>query len=229
MSESVDRFPNLREMEAVPLFRTLGFAFTGAGEGWAEVTFTESPETHNLYGIVHGGVWLFLADSAMGGALGTVVQPSERVLTAQSDFGCDRSRAGGSVLEERSSGAAGRSITAPSICSTPPAGRSARAAEHTWSSPPATSLTPIAFDPVAVGSSADVVPASDTRTNNRYVIVYRSVKERQRLRVLQPSAWILTPSPDCRQRTTTPSSGTSWPSVHCALPATSVVTTRGSA
>ena len=73
-------------MQAVPLFGELGYEFTDAGEGWAEITFTASPAANNLYGIVHGGVWLVLADSAMGGALATVAAPDERILTAQSDF-----------------------------------------------------------------------------------------------------------------------------------------------
>ncbi len=86
MSDHLDRFPALRQMQDVPIFRDLGYEFTDAGEGWAEITFTNSPAAGNLYGIVHGGVWLVIADSAMGGALGTVVDPDERVITAQSEF-----------------------------------------------------------------------------------------------------------------------------------------------
>ncbi|MFN0094926.1 MAG: PaaI family thioesterase [Dehalococcoidia bacterium] len=81
-----ERFPALAAMAAAPLFAALGYRFSGAGEGWAEITFTASPATNNLYGIVHGGVWLFLADSAMGGALGTVCDPAERIITTQADF-----------------------------------------------------------------------------------------------------------------------------------------------
>ena len=79
-------YPALREMESVSLFAALGFTFTGAGEGWAEVTLTSGPAVHNLYGIVHGGVWLVVGDSAMGAALATLELPTARVLTAQSDF-----------------------------------------------------------------------------------------------------------------------------------------------
>lgn len=82
----LNRYPPLRDMQAVPLFADLGYRFTDAGDGWCEITLTASPRTHNLYGIVHGGVWLLIADSAMGGALGTVQQPGERVITAQSEF-----------------------------------------------------------------------------------------------------------------------------------------------
>jgi uncharacterized protein (TIGR00369 family) len=84
--EHVDAYPVLREMEAVPLFGDLGYRFTDAGEGFAEITFTASERTQNLYGIVHGGAWLFLADSAMGGALGTVAGEGARVITGQLDF-----------------------------------------------------------------------------------------------------------------------------------------------
>jgi uncharacterized protein (TIGR00369 family) len=73
-------------MQAVSLFHDLGYRFTAAGEGWAEITFRATAATHNLYGIVHGGVWLFLADSAMGGALATLVTGDERVITTQADF-----------------------------------------------------------------------------------------------------------------------------------------------
>ena len=81
-----ERYPPLREMQAVALFGDLGYRFTEAGDGWCEITLTATPRTHNLYGIVHGGVWLLVADSAMGGALGTVQAPGERVITAQSEF-----------------------------------------------------------------------------------------------------------------------------------------------
>ena len=73
-------------MEAVTLFAALGYRFTGAGEGWAEVTLTVTPSVHNLYGIVHGGVWLIVADSAMGAALATREPVTSRVISAQSDF-----------------------------------------------------------------------------------------------------------------------------------------------
>jgi len=86
MSDHLDRYPALRDMQAVPLFANLNYEFTDAGDGWAEITFTASDRVNNLYGIVHGGVWLVLADSAMGGALATVAAPDERIITAQSDF-----------------------------------------------------------------------------------------------------------------------------------------------
>lgn len=85
-AEILERYPALREMQAAPLFAAMGYRFTGAGDGWCEITLEATEQTHNLYGIVHGGVWLLVADSAMGGALGTVQAEGERVITAQSEF-----------------------------------------------------------------------------------------------------------------------------------------------
>ncbi|MCE2392499.1 MAG: PaaI family thioesterase [Proteobacteria bacterium] len=85
-AEILDRYPPLREMQAVPLFRDLGYRFSDAGEGWCEIRFVASERAMNLYGIVHGGVWLLLSDSAMGGALATVQAPGERLIAGQADF-----------------------------------------------------------------------------------------------------------------------------------------------
>jgi uncharacterized protein (TIGR00369 family) len=81
-----DRYPALAKMQAVSLFSSLRYQFTDAGDGWAEIGFTASERTYNLYGIVHGGAWLFLADSAMGGALGTVCAATEQIIATQLDF-----------------------------------------------------------------------------------------------------------------------------------------------
>ena len=97
MPDHFDRYPALREMQAVPLFADLGYEFTDAGDGWAEIVLAAAPSTHNLYGIVHGGVWLIVADSAMGGALATVAAPDERVITAQSEFRWLRPLAGDTI------------------------------------------------------------------------------------------------------------------------------------
>ena len=108
---SVDRYPALAAMEAVPLFALLGYRFTDAGEGWAEITFTASERSSNLYGIVHGGVWLFLADSAMGGALGTVCAPAERIITTQADFRWLRGLEGGTIRARGRVVRRGRSVS----------------------------------------------------------------------------------------------------------------------
>ena len=85
-------------MEAVPLFRDLGYYFRDAGEGFAEITFSKTERTQNLYGIVHDGVWLFLADSAMGAALGTAVESEHRVITTQAEFRWLRALAGDTIV-----------------------------------------------------------------------------------------------------------------------------------
>ena len=85
-AEILELYPALKEMQAVPLFRDLGYRFTDAGEGWCEITFAVSDRVMNLYGIVHGGVWLVLSDSAMGGALGTIQAPGEQLIAGQQEF-----------------------------------------------------------------------------------------------------------------------------------------------
>lgn len=113
MSESsaIARYPALAAMQAVPLFATLGYEFTAAGDGWAEITFTASASAMNLYGIVHGGVWLFLADSAMGGALGTVCVSDERIITTQADFRWLRALSGQTIRARGSVVKRGRSVS----------------------------------------------------------------------------------------------------------------------
>ena len=69
-----------------PIYRHLGFDITAGGEGWLEVTLNVSDLVLNADGVVHGGVWLIVADSAMGGALRTLLVPGERAVTGQIDF-----------------------------------------------------------------------------------------------------------------------------------------------
>ncbi len=104
-------YPALATMQAVPLFSALGCRFQDAGEGWAELLFEVSPKTDNLYGITHGGAWLFLADSAMGAALGTLCAPEERVITTQSDFRWLRALEGGIIVARGEVLRRGRSVS----------------------------------------------------------------------------------------------------------------------
>ncbi len=69
-----------------PLYDHLGFGITDGGEGWLEISLDVTDVVLNADGVVHGGVWLVIADSAMGGALRTLIDPSERAVTAQTDF-----------------------------------------------------------------------------------------------------------------------------------------------
>ncbi|PKN82248.1 MAG: hypothetical protein CVU47_03675 [Chloroflexi bacterium HGW-Chloroflexi-9] len=69
-----------------PIYEHLGFDITDGGEGWLEVTLQITPVILNADGVVHGGVWLVVADSAMGGAVRTLIDHTQRGVTSQSDF-----------------------------------------------------------------------------------------------------------------------------------------------
>lgn len=69
-----------------PIYDYLGFDITDGGEGWAEVTLTLQDVLLNADGVLHGGVWTVVADTAMGAAARTLIEPTERVITSQMDF-----------------------------------------------------------------------------------------------------------------------------------------------
>lgn len=69
-----------------PIYEHLGFDITDGGDGWLEITLRVSDVVLNADGVVHGGVWLVVADSAMGGAIRTQLEPGERAVTGQLDF-----------------------------------------------------------------------------------------------------------------------------------------------
>ncbi len=69
-----------------PVYAILGFSITDGGEGWVECTLVVRDELLNADGVLHGGVWLLVADSAQGGAVRTLLTPEERTATVQSDF-----------------------------------------------------------------------------------------------------------------------------------------------
>jgi acyl-CoA thioesterase len=69
-----------------PIYDILGFDITDGGEGWLEVTLQIADGVLNADGVVHGGVWTLVSDTAMGGAVRTLIEPHERVVTSQSDF-----------------------------------------------------------------------------------------------------------------------------------------------
>ena len=126
------QYPALARMQAVPLFSTLGYRFTAAGDGWAEITFSASPASENLYGIVHGGVWLFLADSAMGAALGTVCAEEERVITTQADFRWLRALQGETIVARGEVLRRGRSVSHCLVTLRDGAGRAIGAGSGTY-------------------------------------------------------------------------------------------------
>ena len=84
-SEEHDWLALPRAMRA-PIYDLLGFDITDGGEGWLEVTLSIGDELLNADGVLHGGVWTVLADTAMGGAVRTLITPQQRVVTSQSDF-----------------------------------------------------------------------------------------------------------------------------------------------
>lgn len=69
-----------------PIYDYMGFDITDGGEGWAEITLTIPDVLLNADGVLHGGVWTVVSDTAMGAAARTLIEPHERVITSQMDF-----------------------------------------------------------------------------------------------------------------------------------------------
>jgi uncharacterized protein (TIGR00369 family) len=76
----------VRAKMTVPLFENLDFAVTAAGEGWAEITLQVSPRLYNPNGVLHGGMWTMIADSAMAAAIHTMLPLGEMSATMQLDM-----------------------------------------------------------------------------------------------------------------------------------------------
>jgi uncharacterized protein (TIGR00369 family) len=76
----------LQQKMTVPLFRDLDFALTAAGEGWAEITLNVAPRHFNPNGVLHGGMWTMIADSAMAAAIHSMIAPDEMSATMQLDI-----------------------------------------------------------------------------------------------------------------------------------------------
>ena len=62
-------------------YRWAGIELTDAAPGQAEVSFDAGPHHLNLQGLVHGGVLATLADTAMGLAVRTHLEPGRRHVT----------------------------------------------------------------------------------------------------------------------------------------------------
>lgn len=77
---------DLRSKLTVPLYENLDFALTAAGEGWAEITLQVSPRLYNPNGVLHGGMWTMIADSAMAAAIHSMLEPGESSATMQLDM-----------------------------------------------------------------------------------------------------------------------------------------------
>ncbi len=81
-----------------PVYDYLGFDITDGGEGWAEVTLQIRDVLLNADGVLHGGVWTVVTDTAMGAAARTLMEPHERVITTQADFRWLRAISGDALI-----------------------------------------------------------------------------------------------------------------------------------
>ncbi|MGH2596833.1 MAG: PaaI family thioesterase [Actinomycetota bacterium] len=74
----------LRErLQASEFYRWAGIELVGAGSGEVEIAFEAGAQHVNLQGLVHGGMLATLADTAMGLAVRTVLDPGRRHVTVQ--------------------------------------------------------------------------------------------------------------------------------------------------
>ena len=64
-------------------YRWAGVEVTDASAGVVEIAFEAGPQHLNLQGLVHGGILATLADTAMGLAVRTVLEPGRRHVTVQ--------------------------------------------------------------------------------------------------------------------------------------------------
>ena len=64
-----------------PFHTWLGVRVVDAGQGWVRLELDAGQEHRNLQGLVHGGLLATLADTAMGLAIRTSVEPGRRHVT----------------------------------------------------------------------------------------------------------------------------------------------------
>lgn len=69
------------EAEPAPITRWFGMRPVSFGEGTASLEMTTTENHLNPMAIIHGSVFVALADSAMGCALATVIEPGETFST----------------------------------------------------------------------------------------------------------------------------------------------------
>ena len=65
-----------------PYYRHIGMEVVEAGDGKSQLRLTGDRPLANLFGALHGGVTASLIDSACGVALGSILEPGERAVTA---------------------------------------------------------------------------------------------------------------------------------------------------
>jgi uncharacterized protein (TIGR00369 family) len=74
----------LRErLQGSEFYRWADIELVNASPGRVEVAFEAGPQHVNLQGLVHGGMLATLADTAMGLAVRTVLEPGRRHVTVQ--------------------------------------------------------------------------------------------------------------------------------------------------
>ena len=84
MDEETALVEELRErLRSTEFYRWSGIELVDARPGHADVAFEAGPQHVNLQGLVHGGVLATLADTAMGLAVRTVLEPDRRHVTVQ--------------------------------------------------------------------------------------------------------------------------------------------------
>ena len=82
MDEGADLIRELRErLQGSEFYRWAGIELTDASPGQAEISFDAGPHHVNLQGLVHGGMLATLADTAMGLAVRTQLEPGRRHVT----------------------------------------------------------------------------------------------------------------------------------------------------
>ncbi|MGH8992038.1 MAG: PaaI family thioesterase, partial [Acidimicrobiia bacterium] len=85
----------------MPLITRLGAALTAYGEGWAEATWTPTPDACNPAGTVQAGVQAVLLDAAMNFALLAALDRGDRVATLEMKVSNLRAAPGGERLDVR--------------------------------------------------------------------------------------------------------------------------------
>jgi uncharacterized protein (TIGR00369 family) len=85
----------------MPLITHLGASFTSYGEGWAEATWTPTPDACNPAGAVQAGVQAVLLDAAMNFALSAALDRGDRCATLEMKTSNLRAASGGERLAVR--------------------------------------------------------------------------------------------------------------------------------
>lgn len=88
----------------------IGLEFTDVGEGWARGELTVGDELTNPYGTLHGGVPYAMADTTMGAALQSELEPGAQCATIEIKMSYLEPVAEGTIACETSLVRRGRSI-----------------------------------------------------------------------------------------------------------------------